>query len=270
VATIHDLSHIHYPDFHPRERVRFMERQLPRTLARANRLLTDSEFVRQELVALLGVSPERVTAIPLGVDVCFKPRGAEETGPVVGGYGLAPDRYVLAVATLEPRKNLAGLLRAFSRLPEKLRRRYPLALAGGRGWRCGSLESMMHALESAGEVRRLGYVPAGDLPLLYAGATAFAYPSFYEGFGLPPLEAMASGVPVLSSCGSSMSEVVGEAGILVDPHDDEAMVRELARLLEDAELRRNLARKGLDRAAMFSWKNCVLDTVDVYRQVLGQ
>lgn len=269
VATIHDLSHIHYPDFHPRERVRFMERQLPKTLARANRLLTDSEFVRQELVTILGVSPERVTAIPLGVDGCFKPRGPEETKSVLGGYGLEPDRYILAVATLEPRKNLAGLIKAFSRLPGNLRRRYPLALAGGRGWRCGNLERTLDALESEGGVRRLGYVPAQDLPLLYSGASVFAYPSFYEGFGLPPLEAMASGVPVLSSRGSSLTELVDDAGILVDPHDEDNIVLELEHLLEDEDLRHVLALKGLHRAAMFSWDKCVRETVGVYQQVLG-
>jgi alpha-1,3-rhamnosyl/mannosyltransferase len=269
VATIHDLSHIHYPDFHPRERVRFMERQLPKTLIRADFLLTDSEFVRHELVSIFNVRPERVRAIALGADPHFRPRGPEETRAALARHGLEPDGYILAVATREPRKNLDGLLRAFMRLPEKVRKRRPLALAGTRGWRCGELERMIDALEITGEVRRLGYVPAGELPLLYAGATAFAYPSFYEGFGLPPLEAMASGVPVLSSCGSSMAEVVGEAGILVDPHDEEAIAQELEQLLEDAELRRKIAAQGLQRAAMFSWDNCVRGTVGVYRQVLG-
>lgn len=270
VATIHDLSYIHYPDFHPRERVRFMERHLPKTLGGADFLLTDSEFVRQELISIFNVHPDRVRAIALGAEPRFRPRGPEETRAVLARYGLEPDGYILAVATREPRKNLGGLLGAFVRLPEKVRRRRPLALAGGRGWRCGDLERMIDALEMAGEVRRLGYVSAGELPFLYAGATVFAYPSFYEGFGLPPLEAMASGVPVLSSRGSSMAEVVGDAGILVDPHDDGAMAQELRRLLVDAELRRVFACKGLQRAAMFSWENCVRDTVGVYRQVLGQ
>lgn len=270
VATIHDLSHIHYPDFHPRERVCFMERQLSKTLRRANHLLTDSEFVRAELVGIFGVSPESVTAIPLGVESCFRARGIDETRPALNRYGLVPDGYILAVATLEPRKNLAGLVSAFGRLPEKMRRRYPLVLAGRRGWRCGTFERTLGALESAGEVRRLGYVPAQDLPLLYSGATVFAYPSFYEGFGLPLLEAMASGVPVLSSRGSSMSEVVGDAGILVDPHDEDAIVRELERLLEDIGLRHDLVRKGLQRAAMLSWEKCVRDTVGVYRRVLDR
>ena len=268
VATIHDLSHIHYPDFHPRERVRFMERHLPKTLSRANRLLTDSEFVRQELISILGVCPERVTAIPLGVDGCFRPRGPEETKLILAEYGLVPGRYILAVGTLEPRKNLSGLIKAFCRLPEKLRRRYPLVLAGGRGWRSGNLERALDRLEAAGEVRRLGYVPAVSLPLLYSGATVFAYPSFYEGFGLPPLEAMASGLPVLTSRGSSITELVDDAGVLVDPYDEDSIVLELKRLLEDEGLRHALARKAVLRAAMFSWEKCVQETVQVYQQVL--
>jgi alpha-1,3-rhamnosyl/mannosyltransferase len=171
----------------------------------------------------------------------------------------------LAVSTLEPRKNLPRLLMAYARLPEALRARHPLALVGAKGWLNAELEQHLAPLERTGQLRRLGYVSQEDLPALYAGAHAFAYPSLYEGFGLPLLEAMASGAPALSSRCSSLPEVAGAAALLIDPEDLDALTAGLERLLDDAPWRVQARARGLEQARRFSWERCVEDTVAVYR-----
>jgi len=266
ITTIHDLSHLHYPEFHPVERVRYLEQELPRTLERANHVVTDCEFIRREVIELLGVAAENVTAVPLGVDERFHPREGEQLEKVLADYGLQPG-YLLAVATLEPRKNLAGLLHAYEGLPAALRRRFPLVLVGGRGWHCQELEQKIERLVRRGEGCHLGYVPTEHLPVIYSGAAAFAFPSFYEGFGLPPLEAMASGVPVLISDNSAMAEVVGEAGLLVSAEDPEQIRKSLQELLEDDGLRQTLRKQGLQRSQQYRWPVCIEQTVDVYQRV---
>lgn len=268
VVSCHDLSFIRYPEHHPRERVRHLDRYLQKSLERAERIVTDSTFVRREVIDQFGLSPTKVEAVPLGVDAAFRPLGAEACRPHLDRHGLSYDGYLLAVATVEPRKNLHRLIEAYGRLPKALRNRAPLVIAGARGWSTDILEARMSDLQRAGELKRLGYVPEEDLPALYAGCTGFVYPSLYEGFGLPPLEAMASGVPVLTSNASSIPEVVGEAGLLADPEDVEAMTEMLRRAVEDEALRRDLRSKGPERAALFTWDRCVERTIEVYRQVL--
>jgi alpha-1,3-rhamnosyl/mannosyltransferase len=266
ITTIHDLSHIHYPQYHPKERVRFLERELPRTLQRADHIVTDSEFIRNEVIEILGVDAQRVTAIPLGVGGYFHPRSSEEVGSVLDSYRLNYGEYLLTVATLEPRKNLDGLLDAFLRLPEPLRKRYPLIFVGGHGWQSHRLDQRLTDLELKGEVRRLGYVADEHLPALYSGARGFVFPSFYEGFGLPPLEAMASGVPVLTADNSAMAEVVGQAGILIDAENNDDLLVGLERLLTDEKFRQCAVEDGLEQAQKFSWPGCVEKTVKLYKK----
>ncbi len=268
VATIHDLSYLHYPQYHPIERVRRMERGMPLTLARAGHLVTDSEFVRSEIISRFGVAPERVTAIPLGVEPVYRPRTMEECGVVLRRYRLEGGRYLLSVSALEPRKNLEGLVDAYSRLPSEIRKRFPLVLTGPKGWLSESLEERVAPLAQSGEVIQTGFVSAEDLPFLYSAAAGFASPSFYEGFGLPVLEAMASGTPVLTSSRGSLPEVAGDVGLLVDPEDVPAMTAGLERLLTDETFRERARREGPRRAAGFTWGKCVDRTVDVYRKVV--
>ncbi len=267
VITVHDLSFIRYPQFHPAARVRVLRDTLPGTLDAAAAIITDAATIRDEVIKTYGVAPERVHAVALGVAPDFHPRMAEDLQPVLARYGLLSTPYLLSVATLEPRKNLLGLVDAYARLPQALRARHPLVLAGGKGWLSEELQKRLEPLERVGEVRRLGYVPQADLPHIYAGAWAFAYPSFYEGFGLPVAEAMATGIPTLTSNRSSLPEVAGEAALQIDPDDADALCSGLQQLLEDAGLRARLAREGPLRAARFTWENTARDTIAVYAAV---
>lgn len=177
-------------------------------------------------------------------------------------------RYVLAVGTLEPRKNLIGTLKAYRVLPEAVARRFPLAIVGQRGWLAAGIEAEIARLEALGLARRLGYVADEELACLYAGARAFVYPSLYEGFGLPVLEAMACGAPVISSNKASLPEVVGEAGIQIEPEDTAALRDALCRLIEDERECERLIALGRTRSARFTWTSCAERTVQVYRSML--
>jgi len=268
VTTVHDLSWLSYPEAHPQERVRFLDKHLPRSLERANLVLTDSEFIAGEIESTFALPRAKIRVVPLGVDAAYRPRAREDIAPTLARHGLEVGRYLLIVATLEPRKNLVRLVHAYSLLPAALKAQYPLVIVGARGWLNAELERAIAPLESNGAARRLGYVEENELPLLYAGARAFAFPSLYEGFGLPVLEAMASGVPVLTSNVSSLPEVAGDAALTVDPLDEDGLSDGLERLLEDPEWRGPAIARGLTRARAYTWQRCVDSTVDAYRAVL--
>jgi glycosyltransferase involved in cell wall biosynthesis len=269
VTTIHDLSWLRYPGMHPADRIRWLERAMPRALARTAAILVDSEFVRQEVLATFGIDPVRVHTAYLGVSPAFRPRSDVETRATLGALDLVHGEYVLAVGTIEPRKNVKHVLDAYARLPEAMRKRYPLVIAGAKGWRAADLESELRALVERGLIRFLGYVADDDLPLLYAGAAAFVFASIYEGFGLPPLEAMASGVPVLVAERAALPEVTGDAALKLDPARPDETARTLASMLDDRALHDDFARRGLERAADFTWEACAHATLRVYREVIG-
>jgi len=268
VVTISDLSHIHFPEFHPASRVRWLNRHVARSVAEANQVICHSNYTRGELIEIFGLPEEKVNVVYCGASEAFRPRMDAEVAPVLGRYGLKPHGYLLSVGTLEPRKNLVGLIRGFSRLPKEKRLACPLILAGPRGWLTDSIERAMAPLIEEGTLRWLGYVPFDDLAVLYAGAYAFAFLSYYEGFGLPVIEAMASGLPVLASDRASLPEITGGAACLVDPYSEESIAGGLLRLLEDRAYRDELAAKGLQQAKRFSWDSCVNETVAVYEKAL--
>ncbi len=265
VITVHDLSWIRYPEMHPLERVRAMEKYFEPGLRRATKIITDSEFVKNELVAVFGVRANQVHSISLGVDSTFRPLSARETIEVLRCHELSHGRYWLAVGTLEPRKNLQLVVRAFMRLTPSERQACPLVLIGIKGWKTDALDDQLQPLIRAGEIRRLGYVDRDDLAVLVAGAKALIYPSIYEGFGLPPLEAMACAVPVIVSDVSSLPEVVGDAGLRIDPADVDGLTQYMRQLLEDSDLCDRLGAAGLRRSKSFTWAKCAQDTVDVYK-----
>ena len=268
VITVHDLSFLRYPETHPAERVRVMNRRVPKAIASCDYVLVDSEFVRQEVLEVYGPPPEKVITTHLGVSERFRPMASEETRAVLERHGLAHGRYVLSVGTLEPRKNLNGTLEAFARLPAALRAGYPLALVGMVGWHMERLAPRLRQLSAGGSVRTLGYVPDDDLPYLYAGAGAFIYPSMYEGFGLPVLEALAAGVPVVTSNRASLKEVAGTEAAALEPDDFDGLTAALRKALEhDAGDAAGRARR-IAWARTFTWERCAEQTLAVYRRAL--
>ncbi|QRX84525.1 glycosyltransferase family 1 protein [Glaciimonas sp. PAMC28666] len=269
VVTVHDLSWVRHPETHPPERVRALQTMLPKVLAKADHILVDSEFVRGEVMTHYGISGDRVSAVLLGVKPEFRPASALLCDAVLTPLQLTYGRYILAVGTLEPRKNLSSVLQAFALLPEAVRRHYPLVIAGGKGWGMAQFTADVRQMIERGEVRLTGYVAQDDLPLLYAGARMLVYPSLYEGFGLPPLEAMASGVPVISSNRASMPEVIGTAGVLLEPLDVNAISIQMQQLIEDVAYHQRLSVAGRARSLEFTWRQCALDTLAVYQKVLA-
>jgi alpha-1,3-rhamnosyl/mannosyltransferase len=269
VITVHDLSWIRHPEMHPVDRVRAMDKYFQPGLERASLILTDSEFVKQELIDVFRIKPERIKPVLLGVEALFKPQSSAETLALLNQHQLVHGQYLLAVGTLEPRKNLQLALRAFMQLPANFRKTYPLVLVGMKGWHTSALEQEIAPLLRAGQVRQLGYLPRVDLASIIAGATTLIYPSVYEGFGLPPLEAMACGVPVIVSNASSLPEVVGDTGLLIDPHDADGLASAIQTLVDAPGLRQLLAQKALQRSATFTWSRCVDQTLDGYRAVLN-
>ena len=265
IVTVHDLSVFRYPETHPAERVKAFEREFSSSLERAAHIITDTETVRNELMEAFSLRPEQVTAVWLGVDPAYAPLAEDDLRPRLAALGLEAGHYGLCVSTLEPRKKIAQLLAAWRLLPPSVRDRTPLVLAGGKGWLNEQLHEQIAAAQAEGWLRQLGFVEEGLLPSLYAGASLFVYPSTYEGFGLPPLEAMASGVPVLVSDRSCLPEVCGDAAEYMDPDDVTGFASILERLLTDETLRHSLIRNGLTRARLFSWERCMEGTVLAYK-----
>jgi alpha-1,3-rhamnosyl/mannosyltransferase len=270
VITAHDLSWIRYPETHPADRVAVMNELFPKSLEAASHILTDAEFVRREIIEEFGVSPERITAVPLGARPIFRPRNEDECTATLSEHGLQYRSYVLCVGTLEPRKNLELAIRAYAGLPKSVRNRCPLVTVGMRGWLTSKLESVMQPLVASGELHPLGYTSDAALATLYAGAMTLVYPSLYEGFGLPPLEAMASGTPVIVSNRSTLPEVVGDAGVIIDAEDESALREALLRFANDPAFWQERAAASLQRARGFSWQRCSEQTLAVYRKVIAQ
>jgi alpha-1,3-rhamnosyl/mannosyltransferase len=269
VITVHDLSWIRHPDTHPTDRIRAMDRYFPRSLERASAIITDCEFVKRELIELFGVSSDKVCPVMLGVSPLFHPVPSEQAAPILAKHGLEFGKYFLSVGTIEPRKNLTTIIDAFSRLRPEIQNERPLVLVGMRGWLDSDIQAKMRPLVNKGVIKVLGYIPDPQMPVLYSGAAAFLFPSLYEGFGLPPLEAMACGTPVIVSNNSSLPEVAGDAGIFFNPLDVDGISGAMDRMLNDATWRENLSARGLAWAARFSWTRTADETIKVYRSVLN-
>ena len=278
VTTVHDVTFRLFPDlFLPRDRW-ILNTFVPRSMRRAARVLADSESTRRDILRLYRphIAAEKVTTVLLAADPHFHPPpGGQESAWAASNsrYDLGGKPYLLAVGVLQPRKNLALLLDAFALV--KLGPTPPphrLVIAGKRGWKNDALDRHLGTLPEAvrQEIVWPGYVADEDLPLLYGGADALCYPSRYEGFGLPPLEAMACGCPVLCSRTSSLPEVVGDAGILLPPEDSNAWANALDKLLSSDAIRARWRERGPERAALFSWEKTARQTLRVYEEIVGR
>ena len=269
VCTFHDLSIFTWAHCHPPERVRYMGKEIAKTIKRADMLITDSETTRQEVAAYFAWPLDKIRAVPLACSDEFRPRSSEALNPVLTKHGLTWQGYSLYVGTIEPRKNLEVLLDAYALLPQAIRQQWPLVLIGYHGWRSEQLHVRIEAAMAEGWARYLGFVDADELPLIYAGARVFVFPSLYEGFGLPVLEAMASGIPVVCSNASTLPEVAGDAAAMCEPQDVEALSELINMALQDENWRNQSIKKGFLQAAKFSWQRCAEETTAVYKEVLA-
>ncbi|WP_420631047.1 glycosyltransferase family 4 protein [Candidatus Leptofilum sp.] len=269
IITIHDASLFLHGAYHPTSRLLALRLLLPHVARRATAVITVSYHARQDLIRTLNLPAEKIHVIHEAAPDNFRPlENPAQRNYLRTRYHL-PDNFILFVGTIEPRKNLTRLIRAVGSLRQ---RGCPtrLVLIGPNGWLLnGSLEREIEALGLQEVVQNLGYVPQEDLPGIFSLATLFAFPSLYEGFGLPPLEAMACGTAVLTSHNSAMAEICGDAAYLVDPQDEEAIADGLATLLQDADLREHLQQCGLARARQYSWARTARETAAVYQQALN-
>jgi glycosyltransferase involved in cell wall biosynthesis len=270
ILTVHDLSFLRVPECYVPAFREYLERAMRRAVARSDRILADSKSTQYDLNELLDVDPRQVEVVYPGVESRFRPVGeADMLAAARARYNL-PERFILGLGTLQPRKNFEGLVRAFAELLHAGGHRPEIAdlylvIAGGQGWMS---EGIYDAVTRAGveeRVRFAGFVRDEDLPALYSLAAAFAFPSRYEGFGLPVLESMACGTPVVCADNSSLPEVVGEAALMVDAGDVDSLAGSLAQLLGDRPMRDRLINAGLERVPQFTWQTAARTLLGVYR-----
>ena len=267
VVTFHDMTFFLYPELHTRAKRLFFPLAIRASARQADALTAVSESTRQDAIRVLGISPEKITTTQLGVDPAFRPiNDAAIKGKIAEKYDL-PERFILYVGLLEPRKNLPMLIRAYKRLIDG-GENFKLVLVGRYGWMYEELLRQINNLDLEEMVHFTGYVSQEDLPLVYNLSSLFVYPTLYEGFGLPALEAMACGAPVITTDVSSLPEIVGEAGILVPVNNVEALYGAMIAVLGDEDLRRKMINKGIQRAAKFTWEQTAILTFQVYQQVM--
>ena len=268
VAFVHDLTTLLFPEHHTKSN-RFLHNQRFKKMGTMDGILTNSEATKADIVNYLKIDPEKIVVTHLGADSAFRPMSEEEVNPFLEKYDLNKP-YILFVGTLEPRKNVKTLISAFNRLKKERQIPHELVMAGQRGW---LFDYALKAIEKSpykNDIRHLNYVPEADLPALMNGATVFAYPSFYEGFGLPVLEAMQCGTPVVTSPVSALPEVGGEACLYANPHSETELANRLYEIINDSELQKQLSERGIERSKLFSWEMCAKRTLDAYKFIAGR
>lgn len=253
ICTVYDLSFKAHPECHTAETRRNLNTNLAQSIKTATHVLTISEFSKREIMTHYQVPADKISIVSPGVSEKYHPQSETEVEVTLKKYGLNYGKYLVCVGTIEPRKNLINLMQAYAQLPEAIKTQYPLVLVGGKGWLCDDIEREMQPLLADKHLVYVGYAPQQEVYDLYSGARASAYVSIYEGFGMPILEAMASGVPVLTSNCTSMPEVAGDAAILADPLDINDISQKLLLLLTDENLRSDLISKGFNRITNYTW-----------------
>lgn len=266
VVSIMDFSFEKYPEWHPKERIKYFTRKFRKNIGRADRIIAISDFVRDEAVNEFGLPAEKVNVVRLGFNQeVFRPLPKEALAPVGRKYAL-PEKFILCVGSMEPRKNLLNLLKAYTSLPKSMRNEFKLVFAGFKGWENREIMDLISKVKE--DVVYLGYVTDAELGAIYNLASLFVYPSFYEGFGLPPLEAMACGCPVVVSRVASLPEVCGEAAVYVEPAEVDSIAAGMRKALEGEELRKELRAAGLARSGLFSWEKTAAEHLRIFGEVV--
>jgi glycosyltransferase involved in cell wall biosynthesis len=266
VVTFHDMTFFLYPDLHTRSRRVFFPLAMRASARLAQALIADSESTRQDAIRLLGIPPWKIHTALLGVDPSFRKIEDSAKLCLIRERYQLPDPFILYVGLVEPRKNLPGLIRVYARLVES-GAKHALVVAGRTGWMSEGVFGLVEELDLRERVRFTGYVPQQDLPLVYNLASLFVYPTQYEGFGLPALEALACGVPVITTNISSLPEIVGDAGLLVPPDDEAALYQAMHHVLSDPGLMAEFAARGQKRAKQFTWERTARQTLQVYKRL---
>jgi len=266
VVTIHDLAFMRYPQFAENRNVRYLNRNIHHTARRADAVITVSQFSAHEVGTYLQVPPERVFPIHHGIDARFRRPDEASCRKTLESLGLNRP-YLLTVGTIEPRKNIQHLIRVFESLKDF---EGDLVIAGGKGWKTEPIMERIRTSPRASSIKCIGYAGDDALPALYAGATVFLLASFYEGFGFPPVEAMACGTPVVSSTGGSLAEVLGEGAAMLDHYEIDEWTETVRKAIHDTEFRQGLIERGGRQATLYTWQEAARKTLDVYRQVTAR
>ncbi|MCL4239176.1 MAG: glycosyltransferase family 4 protein [Anaerolineae bacterium] len=268
LLTVHDLSFVRAPETTTPVLKAYLDAVVPRSVRRATHVLADSQATKDDLVELYKTPPDKITVLLGGVNPEFRPVTDAHARQVVRArYSLPPNPYIFSVGTVQPRKNYARLVQALAALGPQ-HADVHLVIAGGRGWLDAPIYQTVRDLGMGERVHFTGFARDEDLPVLYSDAVCLAYPSLYEGIGLPVLEAMACATPVVTSTISSLPEVAGDAALLIDPYDVEALAGALRRLLDDSALRETLVARGVRQAAFFTWERAASQLLAVYRQMV--
>lgn len=267
IITVYDLSCFKYPETHPTARVKFFNEYLPSSLEKAGHILTISEFSKKEIIEYFGIDPKNITVSYCGLPAGFQPRSKEQTNITLKQYGVNYKKYFLYVGTIEPRKNLEILLESYAALPKNIQSQYKLVIIGALGWKYERFLEKAKNLIAHQQLIIPGYVPEDHLQKLMASAHCFLYPSLYEGFGIPPLEAMASGVPVLTSNSTSLPEVVGTAGVLLPINDTQKWTEAILELIESPQKYQHHVKAGRNRATLFNWTASAKITLDCFKNL---
>lgn len=269
LLTVHDLSFVRAPETTTPVLKAYLDTVVPRSVRRATHVLADSQATKDDLIELYGTPPEKVTVLLGGVNREFAPvADADLRRAVRRRYAIPDNPYIFSVGTVQPRKNYARLIEAVAALGAQFDDVH-VVIAGGRGWLEGPIYATVELCGLTERVHFIGFARDEDLPALYAGAACLAYPSLYEGIGLPVLEAMACGTPVVTSAISSMPEIAGDAALLIDPYSVDELAEALRRLLTDEALRHDLIARGFDQAAYFTWERAAQQLITVYRQLMS-
>ena len=273
IITIHDMVYKILPETVSYKTLYILNREMERSVKRADAIITVSENSRKDILRFHDVESDRISIVNPGIDYDFFKAAQDMDGNTLSmvrkKYNL-PDRFILYLGTIEPRKNITALVGAYEKLPEDIRREFKLVIAGGVGWKADGILKRIKESPEAANIMRIGYVDEADKHFIYGAAAVFVFPSLYEGFGIPVIEAMASGTPVVTSSNSSLPEAGGDAALYSDANDIEAISDNILRVLTDKELEAEMIRRGMKHAASFSWKKSAGKTVEVYRRLLEE